>query len=138
MINKHYTLNSSYVSSVPKSLHHMTNQEVENTVVNLLHDIGITANPRKDAPGVYVDGAKICAIGLRVRKGCTYHGIALNVDMDLVPFSNINPCGFPDLKVTQIADHTRNVGISEVEDLLIRHMRQGFGYYVPAASMSCD
>jgi len=79
---------------------------LEDSVIALLSDWDIHANSRRDAPGVYVNGAKICAIGLRVRKGCCYHGIAFNLDMDLSPFARINPCGFQGLQVTQLRDLT--------------------------------
>ena len=79
------------------------------TVMYLLLDlrragIGIRAQSRIDAPGVYVDGKKIASLGLRVRGGCTYHGVALNVDMDLEPFSRINPCGLVGMQMTQLRD----------------------------------
>lgn len=77
---------------------------LEQAVIDLLAEVGIQAQARSDAPGVYVAGAKIASLGLRVRKGCSYHGLALNVDMDLGPFSRINPCGYPGLAVTQLAD----------------------------------
>jgi lipoyl(octanoyl) transferase len=67
-------------------------------------EYGIEAYPRRDAPGVYVAGRKLAAIGLRVRRGCSYHGVAFNIAMDLSPYSRINPCGFADLEVTQLAD----------------------------------
>ncbi len=76
---------------------------LENTVVTWLAGKGIEAAPRADAPGVYVDGAKIAALGLRVRKGCSYHGLAVNVAMDLAPFARINPCGYAGLAVTDCA-----------------------------------
>ena len=76
---------------------------IERAIVNLLAAHGITATGKPGAPGVYVDGAKIAALGLRVRKGCSYHGLALNVDMDLEPFSRINPCGYQGLAVTSMA-----------------------------------
>lgn len=76
---------------------------IENAVLELLSEYGISAAARADAPGVYVDGEKIASLGLRVRKGCSYHGLALNVDMDLEPFLRINPCGFEGLKVTSMA-----------------------------------
>ena len=76
---------------------------IEHSIVQLLAELGISAAPRPDAPGVYVDGAKIAALGLRVRKGCSYHGLSLNVDMDLEPFSRINPCGYEGLQVSSIA-----------------------------------
>ena len=75
---------------------------IEQSVVSLLAGLGIVAAPRADAPGVYVAGQKIAALGLRVRRGCCYHGVALNVDMDLEPFSRIDPCGYPGLVVTQL------------------------------------
>jgi lipoyl(octanoyl) transferase len=77
---------------------------MEQAVIALLAGYGIPARARLDAPGVYVDGAKIASLGLRVRRGCSYHGLALNVDMDLEPFSRINPCGYPGLAVTQLRD----------------------------------
>ena len=77
---------------------------LEQAVIDLLAEAGIPAQARSDAPGVYVAEAKIASLGLRVRKGCSYHGLALNVDMDLGPFARINPCGYPGLAVTQLAD----------------------------------
>jgi lipoyl(octanoyl) transferase len=65
-------------------------------------DYGVTANARRDAPGVYVAGAKIAAVGLRVKRHCSYHGVAINVAMDLTPFSGINPCGYANLPVTDL------------------------------------
>jgi len=78
--------------------------QLENSVIELLHSYAISANTRRDAPGVYVGQAKIAALGLRIRKGCCYHGLSLNVDMDLEPFSRINPCGYKGLAVTQLVD----------------------------------
>lgn len=77
---------------------------LEQSVIDWLQVRGITARARRDAPGVYVDGAKIAALGLRVRRGCSYHGLSFNVDMDLEPFSRINPCGYAGMKVTQLRD----------------------------------
>jgi lipoyl(octanoyl) transferase len=77
---------------------------LEGAVIGLLAGYGIEAEARADAPGVYVAGAKIASLGLRVRRGCSYHGLSLNVDMDLTPFLRINPCGHPGLAVTQLAD----------------------------------
>jgi len=77
---------------------------IENAMIALLADHHIEAAPRADAPGVYVGDAKIGSLGLRVRRGCCYHGLALNVNMDLEPFSRINPCGLLDIAVTQTAD----------------------------------
>ncbi len=76
---------------------------IENSLISLLAEYGIEAAARPDAPGVYVAGDKIAALGLRVRKGCSYHGLSLNVDMDLEPFQRINPCGHEGLRVTSMA-----------------------------------
>jgi lipoyl(octanoyl) transferase len=77
---------------------------IEQAVIDLLADYGLSGERVSGAPGVYVGGAKIAALGLRVKNGCCYHGVALNVDMELAPFSAINPCGYPGLKVTQLRD----------------------------------
>ena len=77
---------------------------IEKTVIGYLQEQGISAQSRADAPGVYVDGKKIASLGLRVRHGCTYHGVALNVDMNLEPFSRINPCGLVGMQMTQLRD----------------------------------
>ncbi len=82
---------------------------MEQGVIDLLATQGVTAMRQAGAPGVYVDGAKIAALGLRVKHGCTYHGLALNVDMDLRPFAAINPCGYAGMRVTQ----ARDLGIQE-------------------------
>lgn len=77
---------------------------LEDAVIALLAQEALTGVARPDAPGVYVDGAKVAFLGLRVRNGCCYHGLALNLDMDLSPFARINPCGYPGLPVTQLLD----------------------------------
>lgn len=77
---------------------------MEQAVIDLLAAQGVIAARRAGAPGVYVDGAKIAALGLRIRHGCTYHGLAFNVDMDLAPFAAINPCGYAGMAVTQCRD----------------------------------
>lgn len=77
---------------------------IEDSVVRLLAGYGVAAAPRADAPGVYVAGAKIASLGLRVRRGCSYHGLSLNVNMDLEPFSRINPCGLQGMQIVQLAD----------------------------------
>ena len=77
---------------------------IENSIIALLDAYGIRGEARADAPGVYVEGRKIASLGLKVRRGCTYHGLALNVDMDLAPFSGINPCGLHGMRMTQLRD----------------------------------
>jgi lipoyl(octanoyl) transferase len=76
---------------------------LETAVIGLVAAHGITAAGRRDAPGVYVEGRKLASLGLRIRRGCSYHGMALNVDMDLEPFGRINPCGMAGLEMTQLA-----------------------------------
>jgi lipoyl(octanoyl) transferase len=77
---------------------------IERAIIAALQEFGIGASTRTNAPGVYVNGAKMAALGLRIKNGWSYHGLSLNVDMDLSPFANINPCGFENLELTQIAD----------------------------------
>lgn len=101
---------------------------LENTVIKVLSEFNIVSAARCDAPGVYVNDSKICSIGLRVRRGCTYHGIAFNIDMDLEPFTRINPCGFRNLTVTQIKAFDSNVKITEVESKIVSYLVQYFGY----------
>lgn len=87
-------------------------QMLETAVIDSVASYGVDAYPRRDAPGVYVQGRKLAAVGLRVRRGCSYHGIAVNVAMDLEPFSRINPCGFDDLQVTALAELVRDDSVA--------------------------
>lgn len=87
---------------------------LQQSVIELLKQYGVHAHTKDNAPGVYVEEAKICSLGLRVRKGCTYHGLSLNVDMDLQPFLQINPCGFSQLKMTQIRDFVPDITLQKV------------------------
>lgn len=82
---------------------------IEQTIVALLEHYAIAASPKPDAPGVYVDGAKIASLGLRVRRSCSFHGLSLNVSLDLSPFSRINPCGYQGLQMTRMADLLQDV-----------------------------
>ena len=93
---------------------------IEQAIIKTLSDYNIQAKTQPNAPGVYVDNAKIAALGLRVRKGCSYHGLSLNVDMDLEPFSRINPCGFPNLPVTQLIDFGIQSSPTQVAHLLTK------------------
>ena len=101
---------------------------IESAIVELLADYGIEANARRDAPGVYVDGAKIAALGLRVRRGCSFHGLAFNIDMDLEPFTRINPCGYEGLNVTQLKDFAQDMDIESVVDDLVRRLKKKLNY----------
>jgi lipoyl(octanoyl) transferase len=98
-------------------------RRMEQAVIALLAEHGVTAQGRAEAPGVYVGAAKVAALGLRIRNGCCYHGIALNVDMDLAPFREIDPCGYPGLDVTQlrdlgIPDTVERVGVRLAQSLI--------------------
>jgi len=95
---------------------------LETAVIEYLAEQNIQAVARKDAPGVYVDDAKISALGLRVKRGCCYHGLSLNVDMDMAAFTQINPCGYKDLEVTQLKDIGVNHSIASVEKNLLNHL----------------
>jgi lipoyl(octanoyl) transferase len=99
---------------------------IENAVIGLLGDYEISGNARRDAPGVYVGGRKIAALGLRVRKGRSYHGLAFNTEMDLEPFSRINPCGYQGLEVTQLTELTSVSDFKDVERQLLSHLRCQF------------
>ena len=101
---------------------------LESTIVELLGGYGIEASARRDAPGVYVDGAKIAALGLRVRRGCSFHGLAFNIDMDLEPFTCINPCGYEGLDVTQLKDLVEDIDIETIVDDLLRRLKKKLKY----------
>lgn len=95
-------------------------RSLEQIIMNTLQRHQIQASTRCGAPGVYVGENKIASIGLRVKNGCTYHGIALNIDMDLNPFSNINPCGIEKMQMTQISSFNPQVQLEEVSQQLIQ------------------
>ncbi len=97
---------------------------IEESIVALLAEYNIAAHPRADAPGVYVKQAKIAALGLRIRRHCSYHGLSLNVNMDLTPFTNINPCGHAGMAVTQLAALGVNEPLAVVADKLCRTLCQ--------------
>ena len=99
-------------------------RKMESAVINLLGDYGINARYRADAPGVYVNESKIAALGLRVKNGCCYHGLSLNIDMDLSPFDAINPCGYAGLQVTQLRGHGVRDAIESVSEKLTQHLLQ--------------
>ncbi len=95
---------------------------MEQAVIDLLAQHGVEARGREDAPGVYVGDAKIASLGLKIKNGCCYHGIALNVDMDLSPFSFINPCGYAGLRVTQARDIGISTPLAELEQQLAQNL----------------
>ncbi len=100
---------------------------LEQSVVDLAADYGIEAASRCDAPGVYVDGVKLASVGLRIRRGASYHGMALNVDVDLEPFSRINPCGFSNLDVTDLARLNAEHDLDSVRESLLPHFLKHLG-----------
>ena len=101
---------------------------MEEAVVELLAEQGVAGAPKADAPGVYVEGRKICSLGLRVRRGCSFHGLALNIDMNMEPFLRINPCGYAGLEMTQLAQLNNRVEISQVAKQLIAILCRRIGY----------
>ena len=102
---------------------------MEQALVDVLAGYGIEAAPKADAPGVYVAGDKIASLGLRVRNGCSFHGLALNVDMDMAPFQRINPCGYAGLKMVQLKDLLESApSLDEVAQRLEPALRERLGY----------
>ncbi len=100
---------------------------IENALIAVLEYSGVEASTRPNAPGVYVKGEKIASLGLRIRRGCSFHGLAFNVAMDLEPFSRINPCGFENLPVTQLSAFS-GATPATVKPLLIRELGRVLGY----------
>ncbi len=102
---------------------------MEQALVDVLAGYGIEAAPKADAPGVYVAGDKIASLGLRVRNGCSFHGLALNVDMDMAPFQRINPCGYAGLKMVQLKDLLETApSLDDVAQRLEPTLRERLGY----------
>lgn len=102
---------------------------LEQTIISTLARYGIDSAAKPDAPGVYVDGAKIASLGLRVRRGCSFHGLALNIDMDLSPFGRINPCGYQGLAMTQIRDLIADYpDLTHVQGQLVMEFARKLGY----------
>jgi len=107
---------------------------LERSLVDLLAEFDIEAGARADAPGVYVGEKKIASLGLRVRKGATYHGMSLNIDMDLEPFKRINPCGYAGLEMIQLKDFVTGIKMQEVSTLWLEHFRKQMGYHLNSVS----
>lgn len=101
---------------------------LEQSIIELLSFYNINANTKKDAPGVYVDDAKICSLGIRVRHGRTYHGLSLNVNMDLAPFAQINPCGYAGMRMVQIRDFVPSITVEAVTQELLPIIQSKLGY----------
>jgi lipoyl(octanoyl) transferase len=101
---------------------------LEETVIATLADYDVSARARADAPGVYVGDDKICSLGLRIRKGCSFHGLALNVAMDLAPFLRINPCGYAGMQMTQLSQFQQGVTPADVQPRLVQHFARLTGF----------
>jgi len=95
---------------------------IEQAIIDLLANTGIKSQRRNKAPGIYLNDSKIAALGLRVRRGCCYHGLSLNIDMDMEPFTRINPCGFPDLKAIQLKDLLPGATIEQTSAALLKQL----------------
>lgn len=101
---------------------------IEQAVIDLLAEYSISAHSKKEAPGVYIEDAKICSLGLRIRKGCSYHGLSFNINMDLTPFDRINPCGFKGLKILQLRDFIPKITVQETQERLLPHLVHHLSY----------
>ncbi|MEY4730640.1 MAG: hypothetical protein RL020_1798 [Pseudomonadota bacterium] len=97
-------------------------RKMEQAIIDTLADYDVASQRIAGAPGIYIDGAKIAALGLRVKRGCCYHGLAINVDMDLAPFTRINPCGYAGMQVTQIKDLGVRANMNEIGAKLVAHL----------------
>jgi lipoyl(octanoyl) transferase len=99
---------------------------LENSVIALLLKYRIKSYAKKEAPGIYVNQKKIASVGLRIKNGFTYHGLSINVKMNLHPFTTINPCGFSDLKMAQLSDFSDNINMKEIQNCLIKNIQKEF------------
>ena len=108
-------------------------QRIEQAVIDTLADWNIEAARRDGAPGVYVNGAKVAALGIRVRRGCSFHGLAFNIAMDLEPFQRINPCGYEGLQVTSMLDLGGPSSLDAVKPALLEHLAAQFGLRLESA-----
>lgn len=107
---------------------------IEQAIIDTLEEWNIVAERMEGAPGVYVGGAKIAALGIRVRRGCTFHGLAFNVSLDLEPFHRINPCGYAGMAVTSVLDLGGPSGIAAVKPVLLSHLARQFGLELQASA----
>lgn len=101
---------------------------LEQSVIQMLKDYQIDAYAKLKAPGIYIEEQKIGSIGLRIRRGCSYHGLALNINMDLSPFEKINPCGFSNLKMTQLSNFQPNIENKQISEKLLNYLTERLGY----------
>ncbi|WP_198263169.1 lipoyl(octanoyl) transferase LipB [sulfur-oxidizing endosymbiont of Gigantopelta aegis] len=101
---------------------------IEQSIIDTLQEYQLQAQAKSDAPGVYIGDAKIAALGLRIKKGCSFHGLSLNLNMDLIPFQQINPCGYKGLEVVQLSDYIEDVDSVQVQQQLIFHLAKNLAY----------
>ena len=101
---------------------------LERSVIDYVAQLGVTAESRRSAPGVYVNDKKLASVGIRIRRGASYHGIALNVSLDIEPFTRINPCGYAGLQVTRLADLTNVRSVAEAAAGLEPHLLRALGF----------
>ena len=111
---------------------------LESCIVQSLKPFGIQAYPRADAPGVYVDKKKVCSIGLRIRRGCSFHGLALNVNMDLSPFQRINPCGYAGLEMVNCAQLNGPSNMLEASTIIIQQLCELLAGINPELQLKTD
>jgi len=101
---------------------------IESAIIATLQEYGLNSYAQAKAPGVYIEDAKIAALGLRIHKGCSYHGLSLNISCDLTPFQRINPCGYAGLKITRLIDHIKICNKFKVTQQLLSHLTTGLCY----------
>lgn len=101
---------------------------IEQSIIDTLNEYQLNAYAKKEAPGVYVNEAKIAALGLRIKNGCSFHGLSLNVAMNLEPFQQINPCGYKDLEVIQLSDYIETIDLTQVQQKLTSCLSTSIGY----------
>ena len=102
---------------------------IEQSIIDMLNDLRLRGERQAKAPGVYIDGRKIAALGIRVRNGCSYHGLALNVNLDLSPYQGINPCGYPGLQITRLSDYGIQLNVNEAAMVLQPYLLRNLGYH---------
>ncbi len=101
---------------------------IEQSIISTLNEYQLNARAKQQAPGVYIGDAKIAALGLRIKKGCSFHGLSLNLSMDLTPFKQINPCGYKELEVVQLSDYIEDVELSKVQQQVIFYLSKNLDY----------
>jgi lipoyl(octanoyl) transferase len=101
---------------------------LERCVIDLMADYGVVAEARRDAPGVYFEGRKLASVGIRVRRGASYHGLAMNVSLDLEPFGRINPCGYQGLQMTRLADLGGPGAVDAAAEAIEPHLMRALGF----------